>query len=147
MVIQCPNCGLNNRDMARFCRQCGKPLLVPKVVATVTAKCSSTNQSYALVFERTGGGPWILRRTESFIPPESVTDREQVRLEEIAWDRTEVNLCPYCANEALIQCGSCGYLSCYLGVEKGTIVKCVWCGTEVRIEGHIRQLWGAGRRL
>ena len=74
-----------------------------------------------------------------------MTDSRQIRLEEIAWDRAEANPCPYCANQALIQCGSCGRLSCYPGAEKGTTVKCGWCGADDRIEEHIRQLEGKQR--
>ena len=30
MAIQCPDCGSDNRDIARFCEQCRKPLTLPK---------------------------------------------------------------------------------------------------------------------
>lgn len=145
MAIQCPSCGFENREVARFCRQCGTPLLLRRTIVTVTAKCISTNRPYDLVFERTGDGPWVLRRTEASMSSESTIDSEQFHLEEIAWDRAKANPCPYCANQALIQCGSCGRLSCHPRTEKGAMVKCAWCGVDGRVEDYIRQIEGKQR--
>jgi len=145
MSLLCPICGSGNRDQARFCRQCGASLQPQRAVACVTAKCSSTKRVYTLVFERTGEGPWVLHRSEASERSEVTPESQQFLLQEVAWDRTQTDLCPYCANRALIQCNSCGRLSCHPGAEKGTMVKCVWCDADGRIEGHIRQLRGKQR--
>lgn len=141
MAIRCMNCGLDNRDVAQFCRQCGTRLLAPRAAATVSAMCSNAGQQYALVFDRIGDGPWVLRRTETEAPVESTSD-EDFRLQEIAWDRARIRPCPHCTNLALMQCGKCGQISCHPGTEKGAEVRCAWCGARVRIQGYIRQLNG-----
>jgi len=144
MSMTCPQCGTDNRGAARFCRQCGAPFPLRRVVATVVAHCSSTTRPYSLIFEKIEDGPWVLRRTEMSVPSQSSCG-EQLRLSEVAWDRTETSPCPYCPSDALIQCGSCNGLSCSASAEKGATVKCAWCGTRFHIQGHIRQLDGKQR--
>jgi ribosomal protein L40E len=144
MAMVCLQCGSDNRGVARFCRRCGAPLPLRRAVAIVGARCSSTARPYSLIFEQSGDGPWVLRRTEMSAPSQN-SDGEQLRLSEVAWHRTEISPCPYCANDALIQCGSCNGLSCHPSAEKGATVKCACCGTGFVIEGHIRQLDGKKR--
>lgn len=43
MPVRCPNCGTENRDVARFCMQCRAPL----VSGIVCARCGTTNPPYA----------------------------------------------------------------------------------------------------
>jgi hypothetical protein len=119
------------------------PLAAQRTIASVTARCSTTGQTYLLVFERIGKGAWVLTRTCPSSTTGNMADNgSQIRLAEIAWDRSEADPCPYCSHRALIQCSSCSQISCHSGAEKGEIVKCASCGAAGRIEDHIRKLEG-----
>ena len=143
MSLSCQACGFENRAAARFCRQCGAPLAARRILASVAARCSTTGQTYVLVFEQIGKGAWVLTRTDASLPAGNTAgDVPQIRLAEIAWDRSETAPCPYCSHRALVQCSSCDQISCRSGAEKGEIVKCASCGAAGRIEDHIRRLEG-----
>lgn len=97
--------------------------------AVIMMKCPTANKQYAVRIQKTLDGDWC--RTWAFkISPK----RAQVE----GYDQTPITGslsaersfpgCPHCGKTGFMQCGLCGRLSCWDGVEG--IATCAWCGSS-----------------
>lgn len=102
-------------------------------------KCSETNQTYGVRFEKSDDG-W--KYTWAFKIKESSARRENYDRTVLQGDLTlgeDYPGCPYCGAKYFIVC-TCGKLSCNSINRKSNSVTCEWCGET----GTITDYYGAG---
>ena len=93
----------------------------------ILVKCPTSHKTYGIRVQKTEIGDWI--KTWAFkINELSAVNAGYDRSGIIASLQETENYpgCPYCGVHNFYQCGSCGKIVCYNGID--SIVTCPWCG-------------------
>lgn len=116
----------------------GSPGKQPDEYYTVVARCAKCKKAFSIQLEPRPNGGYNMTATRPLTGGDSQAGGHGRSIEIKSLHTGSLYHCPFCGNQSVMKCFTCGNLTCLTTGKKEET--CAWCSRKGKIGGSIREL-------